>query len=119
NVLEVSLRPPIGVAPAPPPRDRPTSAPSRILPDAPRLRRCRLPRLRCGARRRIRLRTEVFNCLVGEQAEDRHRDRRHAAAATRSALPARPVLHAIEDVKQAHLCLLSRPFACPKASAAV
>src|SRR5437588_98848 len=47
--------------------------------------------------------------LVGKQAQERHHQRRHAAAATarlRLALPARTVEHAVENITQSHLYLL-------------
>jgi hypothetical protein len=47
----------------------------------------------------------AFECLVGKKAQERHRDRRHPAAAPAAAglaLAARAVLHAGEDILQAH-----------------
>src|SRR3974390_2442668 len=56
-----------------------------------------------GTGRSLTATGETFECLVGEQSEDRHGDRRHAAG-TR----ARIALSAVEDVQQAHVTLLSR-----------
>src|SRR3954471_24460351 len=54
---------------------------------------------------------KMLGGLVREQAEDRHRHRRHAAfAGVRRGLAARAVLHSVQDVEQAHGSLL---VSCP------
>src|SRR4051812_48620679 len=53
------------------------------------------------------LAAKMLGSLVGQQAEDRHRDRRHpAAAAVRGGRAARAVLHSVQDIEQAHGSLL-------------
>jgi hypothetical protein len=47
---------------------------------------------------------KALDRLVGQQSQQGHGDRRHAAAA-QPAIAARPVLHAVENVEQAHDCL--------------
>ena len=48
---------------------------------------------------------EMLDPLVGKQCQDRHGDRRHAAACG-SRLAARAIAHAVENVEQAHVSLL-------------
>jgi hypothetical protein len=49
----------------------------------------------------------VLDALVGQQRQDRHGDRRHAAFGIGILLAARAILHAVENVEQTHLRLLA------------
>src|SRR5262249_47228135 len=66
------------------------------------------PRLRLR-RRLLGVAAEMLEALVGNQRQDRHGDRRHAALGIGIGLAARAVLHAIENVEQTHRSLLLMP----------
>jgi hypothetical protein len=65
---------------------------------------------------------EMLERLVGQEPDQRHGERRHAAAAgpvRGVTLSARPILHAVENVHQTHHRLLARLRRCPRLSARI